>query len=115
MAYHSNYSGYMPTAALIALALASPFTWRRRCRVLVWGLILVNIFIAVRVAVSLVYEFRNVDLYVFRPFWDRAITVTYQSVSVSLTTSSLVPAFVWILVSFRREDLDPLIRAERPR
>ncbi len=114
MAYDTRRSGYLPTAALIALTLASPITWRRRGQALVWGLILVNVFIAVRVAVSLVYQFRNVDLYVFRPFWDRAITITYEAVSVSILTSCLVPVLIWMLVCFRGEDLAPFIRQEHP-
>ncbi len=114
MGYQSRHSGYLPTVGLIALALASPITWRRRWQVLVWGLIFVNVFIALRVAVSLVYQFRHVGLYVFRPLYDRAITVIYEAVSVSILTSCVVPVLIWILVCFRREDLEPFMRQERP-
>ncbi len=105
MNYSSRYSGYLPTAAVIALILATPTPWSRRWRALLLGLFLVNGFVAIRVAISLVSEFRLADLFVYGPFWDRAIDVMYDAVAVSTVTSIVIPAMIWVLVTFRRDDL----------
>jgi len=49
----SRFLGYMPVAALVALILATPITWRRRGLALLWGLPLVHGFVVLRVALLL--------------------------------------------------------------
>ena len=46
----SRYTGYVPTAILIALVLATPIPWRRRAYALVLGVVLVSAFAALMVA-----------------------------------------------------------------
>lgn len=113
IAYNSRYTGYMPTAAIIALTLATPVAWRRRWQALFWGMTFVHVFILVRFALSLVYNFRKVGLFVYGEFWSRTIQIAYEAISVSIVTSCVVPVLIWIAVALRREDLGlpPVIRA----
>ena len=108
--FSSRRMGYLPTIALTALVLATPIPWRRRGWALLWGILLVNGFVVVRLAVAIIQGFRNVDLFVFSPFWNRAVDVTYDVVSISTVTSCVVPALIWLLVSFRREDWGEILK-----
>ena len=113
--YSSRHAGYLPTATLIALVLATPTPWSRQWRALLLGLALVNGFVVVRVALALVRGFRGVDLFVYGPFGDAVVDIAFQAVFVSSVTSCVVPALIWILVTFRREDFDTVLRKRRPR
>ncbi len=59
----SWYVGYLPTAALVGLIVATPIPWSRRSRALLWGLLLVHGFIALRLALAVAYvwSFRMPD------------------------------------------------------
>ena len=115
LGYSSRYVGYLPTATLIALVIATPTPWSRRWRALFWGLVLVNGFVGVRVAIGLVVGFREVGLFVYGPFGKTVVDLAYKAVAVSPVTSCVVPALIWILVTFRREDFDTVLRKRRPR
>ncbi len=109
MWHSSRYAGYLPTAAIIALVLATPVPWSRRWRGLLLGLVLVNVFIAVRVAISIVCVFRDVDLFVYSSFWNRVVDLAYEAISESTVTTILAPVLIWILVIFRPSDWEPLL------
>ena len=94
----------MPTITLIVSVLATPVTWSRRGTAPVWGLLLVHGFVAIRVAVSLVYGFRFIGLFIYDPTIDRAVDITYEVVAISTVTSHVIPALIWVLVMFRRSD-----------
>jgi len=49
--------GFVPWAELIALVLASPVTWSRKWRALLWGSLCVNVFVTARFGMYLYYEF----------------------------------------------------------
>ena len=102
--HNSRYTGYLPVAALLALVFATPVPWSRRWRALLVGLVLVNAFVVLRVAISLVYGFRGLELFIFSPFWNRTLDLAYEAISVSVVAIFLVPAVIWILVTVRRED-----------
>ena len=105
--YSSRYASYLPTVTVTALILAAPIPWSRRWRALPLGLLLVHVFIAFRVAVSVLHGFRGVDLFVFSPLWNRAVDLGYEILSISTVTSCLVPALIWIVVSLRSDDFGP--------
>ena len=109
--FNSRRMGYLPTAVLTALVLATPIPWRRRGWALLWGILLVNGFVVVRLAVAIMRGFRNVDLFVFSSFWNRAVDTIYDVVSISTVTSCVVPAVIWMLVCLRREDCAVLLES----
>ncbi len=99
------YLGYRPTAFLVALVVATPIPWSRRWRALLWGLILVNLFVAFRLWLKLLDEFSNANalaLYEFAPHWKSLLWALVAVLVKQPETHYMVPAFIWALVTFRR-------------
>lgn len=107
MTHNTRIMGYRPTAELIALILATPIPWSRRWKALAWGLLLVNAFIALRIIVTLTHCF-SADatwaLYHPTPFWSKILAGTFHVMTVAPSWSWVIPALIWILVCFRRDD-----------
>lgn len=104
-------TGYVPTALVIALVIASPVTWKRRLWALVWGGLLISAFAAGRFYLFAYYFFsRPSKLQVIElgNFGDTVVSFLYEHFFVSPTGTVLVPVFVWLLVTFRRSDVDRL-------
>lgn len=104
--HNSRRDGYIYIAFLIALVLASPIPWRRKGWALFWGMILIHGFIALKLAIWAIYGFNKepLSLIVLSPFWQRALLLTIDVFVRNLTFGFIVCVFIWILVSFCRED-----------
>ena len=77
--FSSRYGGYMPTAVVVALILSTSLPWARRLWALLWGVLLVNLFVVGRLAVLLLFAFRgdpHGGLYVLSPGVAKALVVT---------------------------------------
>jgi hypothetical protein len=97
--------GWVPTAFLIALVLATPVPWRRRWAALGLGLMALHAYLLLAVRVYI---------------WNRSLPAPVPGAAVpvvkwiaaaleetmvtQLGPSFVVPAVIWILVAFRRED-----------
>lgn len=111
-----TYTGYRPTAFMIALVLATPLAWRRRLRALLWCLLWVQVFIAFRVDLRLLDAVSNADaLAVFTPgpFWKGLLSGLNLVFFTAPASDYTVPAFIWLLVCFRRGDLQRVL-GEQP-
>lgn len=109
--------GYLPTAELIALIIATPIAWRRRFRAMGLGLIVIHLLIIARIWILLIFRFSRdypCRLYELSPMWDRVIDFIYDRAYAPTTASFLVPAIVWIAVTFRRSDIADLLRRVTP-
>ena len=109
MPHSARLTGYLPTAEVIALILALPIPWSRRWKALFWGLVLVNGFVVLRLEITLLYWFsgdRPFALYSPGPFWSEVLVGAREVVVVSPMLTFAVPVFIWILVTFRRGDLE---------
>lgn len=101
-------AGYRPTAFLIALVLATPVAWRRRVWALLWGLLLVNAFVAFRVGLLLFDKFSDPGPLAIFALGARAKGVVVGLVRVFYQAPEMhyvIPALIWLLVTFRRGDL----------
>jgi len=110
----ATYLGYRPVIFLVALTLATPVAWRRRWRALLWGLLRVHVFVAVRISLPIMNVFSNGDaLSVFAPgpflkgVLGKLTLVFFRAPATTYTA----PAFIWLLVTFRRDDLKMLLRS----
>ncbi|MBU0718111.1 MAG: hypothetical protein KJ749_07680 [Planctomycetes bacterium] len=106
--------GYVPAAVVVALILATPIPWRRKWRALVWGLVLVNLFVAFRSALQLLYWFSvptPVQIHQPGPFWAAVLSAAYEFLFIAPACSFLVPVLVWAMVSFRPVNIDRIIHA----
>lgn len=110
----TSYLAYRPAAFLMALVMASPVRWPRRFWALFWGLVFVHLFILFRVGLIVFNTFVNGEalitiyslgsagkftLFAARNIFARAGAMDY-----------IAPMFVWLLVTFRRGDLDAILR-----
>lgn len=108
IAQSSRRTGYIPTAIVIALVLATPVPWSRRWRALCWGLAAVSSFVALRLATTLLHWFS--EPYPFRlyepgPFWHKTISAVWELMVVAPTCSFVVPPLIWVLVTLRKNDI----------
>jgi len=114
----TRFRGYAPTAVLAALVLATPIPWRRRVRALFWGLLLVQGFVAVRVALTLIGLFsNNDDLAIFHLslFWKGAVNLSLAALVAAPPSVFVVPMLLWVLVAFRRGDWEAWTGRKPPR
>ena len=102
-------TGYLAMVEVIALILATPIPWLRRCKALAWGMLLVHAFIWLRIEITLLHWFSGdspLALYKPGPFWSKLLASVFELISVSPTSTFVVPIFIWILVSFRKSDFE---------
>ena len=98
----SRLTGFLPTAQVAALVLATPIPWYRRLRALFWAVLLVNCFLAARVAcvVYVLYSMAAPPALLPGP-----ILADLVSIVASPTPAFLVPPIAWLVITFRSEDL----------
>lgn len=112
----TRYQGYVPTVLVISLVLATPLPWRRRWLALLWGLLLVNVFVLFRIALQILVVFETTPglaLYELGPFWIRFLSLVDEVVGTSTASSYIAAAVIWILVCFRRGDWELLMETPR--
>ena len=110
-----RYAAYRHIVSVIALILATPIPFRRRAKALFWGLILMHCFIVLKLMVLISYTFNNepLSLLALNPFSERLLFVTHQLIIDSVSFNFIAPVFIWILVSFRREDWAMLVSGQQ--
>lgn len=105
---NSGLVGYRPLAFLVALVLATPITLKRRAWALLGGLILVNLFVALRMWLKLYAGFSSpgpLNVITLGEFSKTALQWAALMLYRAPEMNYIVPAFIWLLVSFRRGDL----------
>jgi hypothetical protein len=111
--WHVEYSsrgwGYLPTAAIVALIVATPLPWSRRWIALAAGLVLVHIFIALRIAALLLYGMYWGGAIQLSEMQAKAAEVILHGFSNSPVATFVVPVVIWLLVTFRRSDLEAIL------
>ncbi len=113
----SRYGGYVPTAFLTALVLATPIRWSRRGLALFWGLLLVSVYVGFRLGLTLLNSYSGdhaLALYDFSVFWKQVLSFTTEVVSVAISGAYIPPIFIWILVTFRHSELAKLVPGPTP-
>jgi len=99
--------GWVPTAFLCALILASWIPWKRRLGALALGLLALHLYLLLAVRVY-IWNQSIPDLGAGTPTsilkW--VATGLEETMIDQLGPSFVVPAVIWIVVTFRKEDLD---------
>lgn len=112
MGIASRQVGYLPTAVLIALVVATPLRWTRRLGNLAGGLLAVHAFVAVRLWTMILYgAYRDVSSAALTDptLWDKTVASAVLFMGVGQPLSYIVPILIWGLLSFVGTDL--LLRA----
>jgi hypothetical protein len=112
--HSSRKTGYVPTAVLVSLVLATPLPWRRRWRALLWGLVLVNVFVGVRIGL-IVLHYLGADprlgFFDLSPTERKLAEWAVQAFVQVYGSSFGFPVFIWLAVTFRRGDWHSLFGA----
>ncbi len=107
--FYKTRHGYLATVLVLALILATPVSRRRKGWAILWGLLLANAFVTLRIYLGLVHLFSGpgdpMAMFSFSPFWKDALHLAVQISSVSPELTFVVPVFIWIVVTLRRGDL----------
>ena len=107
--YSSRGWGYLPTAAIFALIAATPLAWSRRWMALAAGLVLVHLFIALRIAAVVLYGMYYGGAIRLSAVQAKAAEVVLHGFANSPVTTFIVPVVIWLLVTFRRSDLEAIL------
>lgn len=101
--------GWIPTALLMALIISTPIPWRRRLWALAIGMVTIHLFIVFIGEIYLWNEtlpLEGSDTPVPERIERWIAGGLEETLVVQLGASFVVPAIVWIMVTFNREDLD---------
>ena len=112
--HNSRHGGYICTAFLTALILATPTSLKRKGWMLLWGMVLIHLFIICKLGIWVVYGFNRepLSLLVLTPFWNRALLLIINVFVRNLTFGLIVAVFIWIFVSFRRQDWERIVATQ---
>ncbi len=103
--------GWVPTALLLALILATPVPWRRRGWALLWGLLVVHGYILFSVGVYIWNNSADLALLTLTPFWQQVLGGLEETLITQMGASFVVPVLIWILVTLRKQDIIVFQRA----
>ncbi len=109
--HSSRLSGYLPTITLITFILATPISWERKRRALLWGLLFVTLYVLLRMWIPIRRDFSNPDaLQVYAPgaLGRQLIGISERSLVNAPASWFIVPIFIWVGVAFRRTDWELL-------
>jgi len=95
--------GFLPTALLLALILATPISLRRRGWALFLGFLCMHFLILLSLNFIIWNESMEISLVNLSPFW-KHISNGFRDALVT-QFSAAIPVLVWIFVTLRREDL----------
>lgn len=111
--FGTRYLGYAATSMLFALLLASPVSWGRRGRALIWGVILVHLWIAFSLWLMIVHGYsgdNTLAIYDFGSTVKRTLSFATFLATESTAPRYLVPVFLWITVTFRKGDWEAIFK-----
>lgn len=106
----TRFQGYTPTAFVVALVLATPLPWSRRWRALVWSLLAISAFVALRQFIfiaNVIYIDREAKV---KNTLDKVLEFAFWVGVESFAGVFVIPLGIWILVSFRRSDLEKILK-----
>ena len=115
MEYSSRGWGYLSTAAIVALIVATPLVWSRRWIALTAGLVLIHIFITLRIAAAVLFGLYWGGAIQLGEVQAKAAEIMLHGFSNSPVTTFVVPVVIWLLVTFRRSDLEAILLRRPPK
>ena len=110
--YSSWYYNYLFVALLIALIAATPMTMKRKMWAILVGLLLIHVYINFGLFIMLVFKFNShpyLEVVNLSNFWEGVIDFIYPIVMVNPGTGIFISVIIWLVVSFRKNDLADLV------
>ena len=115
--HSSRKTGYVPTAVLVSLVLATPLSWSRKWRSLLWGVLVVNAFVALRIGLILVRDLSQDDalrLFELGPSMQKVLAWSVRALVMSPGSYYGFPVLLWVLVTFRARDWHTIFAGRSP-
>lgn len=112
----SSDLGYVPSGFLTALLIATPLPFRRKAWAWLWGMLLLHAVFAVTLALHITLVFSSnprVALFSLPEFWQQPLIEAERLVLFMPFFRKVVATFVWVLVTFRSEDIATIARGKR--
>jgi len=106
--FDSRGVGWMPTALLLSLVVSTPIPWQRRARAVFWGLLAIHAFVLFSLEAYIWNESdatSGLNLVTFSPFWKTVVNGLEETLITQMGASFVAPTLIWILVTFRADDL----------
>ena len=97
--------GWVPTALLLALVLATPVTWRRRAGALCLGLLSVHALVIFSVAIYIWNNSVDLGLVTVGPFSKQIIAGLEETLITQMGASFAAPVLIWMLFTIRPKDV----------
>ena len=115
----SSLMGYVPVALLIALVFATPMRWTRRGWAVLWGLLLVQAFIAIRISALVLnkgFAVAEKPYALFQPgrFAKWVLASSNEVLADNPSFAYVAPVCIWLIVLFGFAMFDRL-RPEKSR
>jgi len=107
---NSRLLGYLPSAFLVALVLATRAPWPRRRRRFLWGMVLISLFVALRVGIDLFgtlapsRDFRSISV---SDGWRPTLSFIHELAAHSPSTGFIAAGIVWVGVTLVTEPSSP--------
>lgn len=99
LALDSRAVGWVPTAFLAALIVATPVSWRRRGEALLWGLLWIHAFILFAIGVSVLNQAASeIGLLSLTRVVKQLVEGAEETLVDQMGASFVVPAIIWISV-----------------
>jgi len=111
--HSSRHVGYLPTAFLLALILSAGIPWKRKLIALLWGMLSIHLFILFKTSLIIIYflgENEWIIPFKLTPFWKTTWGYIYEQFIHNLNPNFIVCLLIWILVVFRKEDYQKVVR-----
>jgi len=110
---NSWFIGYLSTILLISLILASPIPLKRLPIPLILGFILINAIIFFKIWIRLTFEFNGIGWMGQAPLGSSMIVQRINAIFAlnNLGTTMILPLFIWLAVTFRKDDWKMLTEA----
>lgn len=106
-----NWYAYLIIAYLVALILATPISWKRKLFSLLAGLTLTYFYFLLMIWVLLLYKFNQntqLDVLQLSGFKKTLVDVLYPVLVGNPGTTVFAALFIYVLVVFRKQDLEKL-------
>ncbi len=101
--------GFIPTGLIVALTLATPVSLRRRLSALLVSLVLVNGLVLFSVGVFIWNQSADLGLLSLNSFWKWIAAGCEETFVTQLGASFVGPVLIWLVVSFRLQDVSILL------
>jgi|GEM_PF-2512804 len=113
---NSRNLGYAPFVFFVSLILATPIPWSRKWRSVVWGLVLLSLFVVFRVGLLIAFWFgapTEIQLYDTGAF-QGLLAKSYEFLVISPGGTFVVTALIWAVVTWRAKDIQTILAKVLP-